>query len=220
MVKPFSRLLLALARPQYKEMALKNSGLAEILHPFVGFLLFCGGKILNLVFIFLMTNSSVPDRLNNPFNIFISVSSILLCPLGLHFFLAYQEFTFFSFCSIHQTFAKQVLESSKEVAKTTNLSQIKSDYKAKNTDIVVYQSPRQNIHCNLEELIDLMKNMTEAFGPPLLQNLALMLLFWLLHVYCLVFVVISTLKAFFDQPLIVNLALTCGNIAGLVLIVR
>ena len=91
---------------------------------------------------------------------------------------------------------------------------------AGNNAIVVYQSPRQNIHCNLEELIDLMKNMTEAFGPPLLQNLALMLLFWLLHVYCLVFVVISTLKALFDQPLNVMLALTCGNIAGLVLIVR
>ena len=220
MVKPFSRLLLALARPQYKEMALKNSGLAEILHPFIGFFLFCGGKILNLVFIFLMTNSSAPDRLNNPFNVYMSVSTLLLCPLGLHFFLAYQEFTFFSFCSIHQTFAKQVLESSTEEPKTTQPSQIESDEMAGNNDIVVYQSPSDNLHCTLEELIDLMRNMTEAFGPPLLQNLALMLLFWLLHVYCLVFVVISTLKAFFDQPLIVNLALTCGNIAGLMLIVR
>ena len=220
MVKPFSRLLLALARPQYKEMALKNSGLAEIVHPFVGFLLFCGGKILNLVFIFLMTNSSAPDRLNNPFNVYMSVSTLLLCPLGLHFFLAYQEFTFFSFCSIHQTFAKQVLESSTEEHKTTQPSQIESLETAGNNDIVVYQSAMQNIHCTLEELIDLMKNMTEAFGPPLLQNLALMLLFWLLHVYCLVFVVISTLKALFDQPLNVMLALTCGNIAGLVLIVR
>ena len=220
MVKPFSRLLLALARPQYKEMALKNSGLAEIVHPFVGFLLFCGGKILNVVFIFLMMKSSVPDRLTNPFNVYLSVSTLLLCPLDLHFFLAYQEFTFFSFCSIHQTFAKQVLESSTEEPKTTQPSQIKSDDKAGNNDIVVYQSPRDDLHCNLEELIDLMKNMTLAFGPPLLQNLALMLLFWLLHVYCLVFVVIFTLKALFDQPLNVNLALTCGNIAGLVLIVR
>ena len=220
MVKPFSRLLLALARPQYKEMALKNSGLAEIVHPFVGFLLFCGGKILNLVFIFLMTNSSVPDRLNNPFNVYMSVSTILLCPLGLHFFLAYQEFTFFSFCSIHQTFAKQVLESSMEDAKTTNLLQIEFDYKARDTDIVVYQSPSDNLYYKLEELIDLMKNMTLAFGPPLLQNLALMLLFWLLHVYCLVFVVISTFKALFHEQLTFYLALTCGNIAGLVLIVR
>ena len=207
MVKPFSRLLLALARPQYKEMALKNSGLAEILHPFVGFLLFCGGKILNVVSIILMTNSSMPDRLINPFNVYMSVSTLLLCPLGLHFFLAYQEFTFFSFCSIHQTFAKQVLESSTEEHKTTQPSQIESDYKARNTDIVVYQSPSDNLHCTLEELIDLMKNMTEAFGPPLLQNLALMLLFWLLHVYCLVFVVISTLKALFDQPLTFYLAI-------------
>ena len=211
MVKPFSRLLLALARPQYKEMALKNSGLAEIIHPFVGFLLFCGGKILNLVFIFLMTKSSVPGRLNNPFDIYMSVSTLLLCPLGLHFFLAYQEFTFFSFCSIHQTFAKQVLESSTEEPKTNQPSQIKSDEMAGNNDIVLYQSPRQNINCNLEELIDLMKNMTEAFGPPLLQNLALMLLFWLLHVYCLVFVVISTLKALFHEQLTFYLALTCGQ---------
>ena len=220
MVKPFSRSLLALARPQYKEMALKNSGVAEIFHPFVGFLLFCGGKILNVVSISLMIKSSAPDHMTNPFNVYMIVSTLLLCPLGLHFFLAYQEFTFFSFCSIHQTFAKQVLESSTEEHKTTQPSQIESLETAGNNDIVVYQSAMQNIHCTLEELIDLMKNMTEAFGPPLLQNLALMLLFWLLHVYCLVFVVISTLKALFDQPLNVMLALTCGNIAGLVLIVR
>ena len=220
MVKPFSRSLLALARPQYKEMALKNSGVAEIFHPFVGFLLFCGGKILNVVSISLMIKSSAPDHMTNPFNVYMIVSTLLLCPLGLHFFLAYQEFTFFSFCSIHQTFAKQVLESSTEEHKTTQPSQIESLETAGNNDIVVYQSAMQNIHCTLEELIDLMKNMTEAFGPPLLQNLALMLLFWLLHVYCLVFVVISTLKAMFDQPLTFYLVLTCGNIAGLVLIVR
>ena len=220
MVKPFSRLLLALARPQYKEMALKNSGVAEIFHPFVGFLLFCGGKILNVVSISLMIKSSAPDHMTNPFNVYMIVSTLLLCPLGLHFFLAYQEFTFFSFCSIHQTFAKKVLESSMEEPKTIKSSHIESDDKARNNDIVVYQSSRDDLHCTLEELIDLMKNMTEAFGPPLLQNLALMLLFWLLHVYCLVFVVISTLKALFDQPLNVMLALTCGNIAGLVLIVR
>ena len=79
-------------------------------------------------------------------------------------------------------------------------------------------SPREDLHCNLEEMIELMKNMTEAFGPSLLQNLALMLLFWLLHVYCLVFVVISTVKALFGDSQ--SNYLVCGTIAGLVLIVR
>ena len=224
MITPLSHLLMAMARPQYKEVALKNSGLAEIFHPFVGFLLFCSGKILIAVFLLLLQDASVPGFLGKPFTIYAYVSNIALCPLGLHFFMAYQEFTFFSFCSIHQTFAKMVLETSKEEPKATKHSETQSNAlhcndSVRNDNLAVCDfSPREDLHCNLEEMIELMKNMTEAFGPPLLQNLALMLLFWLLHVYCLVFVVISTVKALFGDSQ--SNYLVCGTIAGLVLIVR
>ena len=224
MITPLSHLLMAMARPQYKEVALKNSGLAEIVHPFVGFLLFCSGKILIAVFLLLIQDASVPGFLGRPFTIYVYVSNIALCPLGLHFFMAYQEFTFFSFCSIHKTFAKMVLETSKEEPKATKHSETHSNElhcndSVQNDNLAVYHfSPREDLHCNLEEMIELMKNMTEAFGPPLLQNLTLMLLFWLLHVYCLVFVVISTVKALFGGS--EGNYLVCGTIAGLVFIVR
>ena len=69
----------------------------------------------------------MPGFLGKPFTIYAYVSNILLCPLGLHFFMAYQEFTFFSFCSIHQTFAKMVLETSKEEPKATKHSETQSN---------------------------------------------------------------------------------------------
>ena len=37
------------------------------------------------------------------------------------------------------------------------------------------------------DLCEMMKSMIEMIGPSLLQNLALMLLYWLLHVYDVVF---------------------------------
>ena len=41
----------------------------------------------------------------------------MLAPLGLHFFLAYQEFAFYSICSYYRAFAKRVLATSEEEQK-------------------------------------------------------------------------------------------------------
>ena len=74
---------------------------------------------------------------------------------------------------------------------------------------------------DLEELVEMMKNMIGAFGPFLLQNLAMMLLFWLLHVYCLVFTVYQfATEAFRFDAGLTQWAFRITQIAGLVLIVR
>ena len=141
----------------------------------------------------------------------------MLAPLGLHFFLAYQEFVFYSFCSYYRSFAKRVLETSEE----EETQPIVSAEGQKN--ILAYDLPREEapLHSNLQELVDTMKNMTETFGPFLLQNFSLMLLYWLLHVYFIFFVAIQTIRNindFLSDPFLVGL--NCLQLAGDVLIVR
>ena len=74
---------------------------------------------------------------------------------------------------------------------------------------------------DLEELVEIMKHMVETFGPFLLQNLAMMLLFWLLHVYCLVLTGYQYTKLAFEFDMgLTQWAFRITQIAGLVLIVR
>ena len=60
MAKPLSRLIKILGKPQHKELALKSSGLREILRPFIGFFQFCIGKLLFAIF-GILCNLFVPD---------------------------------------------------------------------------------------------------------------------------------------------------------------
>ena len=88
-----------------------------------------------------------------------------------------------------------------------------------NQKTVVYDGQGHNLHGNLDELIDTMKNMTETFGPFLLQNFSLMLLYWLLHSYSLFYFVIQTFGTLsISNPTVV--ALTYLEFAGSVLIIR
>ena len=86
---------------------------------------------------------------------------------------------------------------------------------------VRYDPPRERetLHDRLEELIEIMKNMTETFGPFLLQNFSVMLLFWILHIYYMCFVVIQVIRN--PNALSIGPALgsTCTQLAGGILIV-
>ena len=61
-------------------------------------------------------------------------------------------------------------------------------------------TPETVFHETMMDLIEMMKNMIEMFGPFLLQNLSLMLIYWLLHVYYVALVGISLFNTFNDNP--------------------
>ena len=204
MAKPLSSLMQILSRPQHKSGALESGNMAHIFHPFFCFFLFCLGKLLVTIANIFLAKVAVQDYFDKPFTMYFWTSLLMLIPMGLHFYLAYQEFVFYTFNSYYQRFSKCLLE--------TPEGQELDVARAKTAAIDV---PRQDFHDNMNELIDLTKSMTAAFGPFLLQNFSLMLLFWLLHVYLLIHNIISI----FTQPA-ATLELYLVQIAGSILIVR
>ena len=165
-----------------------------------------------------MYEIAMPGFVRKPFTMYNLIAILMLSPLGLNFFLAYQEFAFFSFSSIYKTFAKRVLETSEAEPKLIRTIQPSATAEEKN--IFVYDAPREILHGHLKELVDLMKNMTSTFGPFLFQNFSFMLLYWLLHSYTLCFFVLQTIRntGFLTNP--TYLALICVQFAGNLLIVR
>ena len=80
-------MLQILSRPQHKEVAFKSIGLAQICRPFVGFFLFCIGKLLLTIFIIGMYEMAMPGFIGRPFTTYHIIAMLFLSPLGLHFFL-------------------------------------------------------------------------------------------------------------------------------------
>ena len=215
MAKPLSSLMQILSRPQNKKLALRSSGLAQSVRPFGGFFLFCIGKLLITGSILAMMNLATPGYLTKPFTVYCQIGTVMLAPLGLHFYLAYQEFVFYSFCSYYRSFAKRVLETSED----EQTQRIASAERQKN--VLIYNPPqRENLlHSNLKDLVDTMKNMTETFGPFLLQIFSLMLLYWLLHSYTLCYFVLQTVgQLSVSHPILT--VLYCVQFFGAILIIR
>ena len=157
--------------------------------------------------------------MTKPVTLYIIFSVMMLSPIGLHIFLAYHEFVFYRCCTFQRTFAEVAKESSGlKLTKTgPTLLEDKMHRNSKDTD----GAPNKTLHSELEELIDLMKNMTEVFGPLLLQNLFLMLIYWLLHVYSLCYFAIETYQAiniFISNPVL--MVTKSFQFTGLALIVR
>ena len=217
MAKPLSSLMQILSRPHNKELALRSSGLAQSARPFVGFFLFCIGKLLITLSLLYLSDMIAPGHFTKPLTVYNQIGGLMLSPLGLHSYLAYQEFHFYSFCSYYRSFANRVLETSEK--EQTTLKPI-ATAAGKEKNILVYDRPREALlHSNLKELIDTMKNMTETFGPFLLQNFSLMLLYWLLHSYYLCYFVIQTVGTLsLANPTL--MALNCLMFVGSVLIIR
>ena len=198
-------------------------GMSEILRPFVGFFLFCIGKLLLAVTVAGMVEEVyLPNFTSKPFSMYLIFSLLFLSPLGLHFFMAYQEFSFYTFCSFYRKCVTRVLETVKGQAKDTRIALSQEDGKEEISSIAVHDINRGTLHDDLKELVELMKNMTETFGPFLLQNLTLMLLFWLLHVYCLVYALCTGVPAmigYWGKFNLMDTLTLCGQLTGLALVV-
>ena len=214
MATPMSRLSQILGRPKHRHHAVNSSGFAEIFRPFVGFGLFFVGKLSFALPLFVFGFTS------KPFYLYFMCSIYFLSPFGLHFFMAYQEFAFFSCCTFYRTSVNRVLETANVEEKTSRTSHAPENAKEETSSIAVIGSTAGMFYDDLEELVEIMKNMIETYGPFLLQNLAMMLLFWLLHVYCLVFTVYQfATEAFRFDAGLTQWAFIIIQIAGLVLIV-
>ena len=122
--RPLSNLMQILSRPQHKELFLRTRGLVKIFHPFFGFLLFCVGKLLITVCFLTSLDFMMPGFLTKPFTMYGMIGVFMLSPLGLHFFLAYQEFVFYSLCSYYRAFVKHVSVTSEEESKVARSSPI------------------------------------------------------------------------------------------------
>ena len=211
---------------------MNSSGLAEIFRPIVGFCLFGAGKLIFTLSLIIMQEAYLPGFTTKPYTMYLHLSVFFFSQLGLHFFMAYQEFIFYSFSSFYRTIVDRVLEMTKEEPKPTMISPSEVNSRVEENSTVVRQVLRRDLilsdaskgilYGNLKELVEVMKNMAEAFGPFLLQNFTAMLFFWLLHVYCLIYAVVSVAKKGLSYKGASQFGLTiiCPNLAGLALIVR
>ena len=187
--EPMGRLMKIFLKPQYVEVMASSSGLKDILRPFVGFTLFCVGKIftatVSLGFYIWMQG----DR-GKPFTAYFIISLTFLSSFGLQLFLVFEEYVFYSWCTAYKKVVSILLETPKEKASAGN-----DEMQATQNNIIQGVSGDLSTKTTFEEttedLIDIMENMSKLFGPILLQNFAFMLLCWLLHLYNLYYSVVS-----------------------------
>ena len=207
-VQPLNSLTKMHMKPYHQEITSSFSGWQELTRPFVAFLLFLIGKVLSLISFILSLEVWQPGLTETkPYTVFATIGVFLLAPLGLQFFISFQEFVFYSFSSYHSAFVNHMLGVSKR----------NHDFSLKRHGADSLISPNGfNFYEALSDLQDMMASMTKIFGPFLLQNLTLLLLYWLLHVFnlCLTgYYIFSNLS---DTPI----SLQCLGFAGSALIVR
>ena len=159
----------------------------------------------------------LPGHTGKPFTVYFTISIIFLSALGLQLFLVFQEYIFYTYCTSYKKVVNILLEKPKENASARKNAM--SDTKHHEIENVLWDaSSKTTFQETTEDLIDIMENTTKLFGPILLQNFTLMLLYWLLHLYNLFLVVGSGIKYYnaFSGPYI---ALFSLHTAGSALIV-
>ena len=210
---PLSNVLQILSRPEHKEMNITK--LADIFRPFIGFFLFLAGKLLILLYFLCSYEAYMPGLTSKPFTMCSFIGLQLTAPIGLHFFLAYQEYIIYSFCSFHRALANHIIQTSQE---KDNRITNKTGPREKQEETNCGKS-KLAIHIALDELVEATMNMTDFFGPPLLQNFSFMLFYWLLHFYCLIYFILETWQSAFiwNPALMIVKFLQC---LGSVMIVR
>ena len=178
-------------RPQYADVMSSGTELKEILRPFVGFSLYCVGKIFMVISslaIFLW----LPGHTGKPFTVYFMISLIFLSAFGLQLFLVLQEYIFYTYCTAYKKVVNILLERSKEKAPANGaMLEIK-----RIEDVLWDASSKTTFRETTEDLIDIMDNTNKLFGPILLQNFSLMLLFWLVHLYNFFLVVIGWVRSY------------------------
>ena len=209
MAQPLNRLTKMTAKAYHQELTSNLTGWKELTWPFVAFVLFLVGRVVSLVAYIATFEILLPGLTEKPFTMYIIIATFFFAPLGLQFFLAFQEFVFYSFSTYQAAFANLVLETRKMSSKS-DLTKNK---------ITVMPKPGLSFHEAVLDLRDMMQSMTQIFGPFLLQNLTLMLVYWLLHLYnlCLSGYYIYANFDLFSENL---LALQFLALAGSALIVR
>ena len=192
----------------HQELTSNLTGWKELTWPFVAFVLFLVGRVLSLVAFIGTFEILLPGLTEKPFTMYILIATFFFAPLGLQFFLAFQEFVFYSFSTYQAAFANLVLEMRKMSSKSDLTN-----------EIMVLPKPGLSFHEAVLDLRDMTESMTQMFGPFLLQNLTLMLVYWLLHLYnlCLSGYSIFANFSLFSENL---LALQFLSLAGSALIVR
>ena len=192
----------------HQELTSNLTGWKELTWPFVAFVLFLVGRVLSLVAFIGTFEILLPGLTEKPFTMYIIIATFFFAPLGLQFFLAFQEFVFYSFSTYQAAFANLVLEMRKMSSKSDLTN-----------EIMVLPKPGLSFHEAVLDLRDMTESMTQMFGPFLLQNLTLMLVYWLLHLYnlCLSGYSIFANFSLFSENL---LALQFLALAGSALIVR
>ena len=157
--RPHEKLFQMAWSPYDQRVQKRVSGIGKIVIPIFGFLLFLSGKVLQTTASTIAMESSIPGITKLPFQMYYIVGSLLLAPLGIQLYLAIQEFLFYHYCSVYHAFASLQLQFTD----------------GEGRDAEVHESTLQ--------LIDFMENFCQAFGPLLLMDLTLMLLYWLIHLY-------------------------------------
>ena len=208
MVQPMNRLTKMGTKAYHQELTSNLTGWKELTWPFVAFVLFLVGRVLSLVAFIGTFEILLPGLTEKPFTMYILIATFFFAPLGLQFFLAFQEFVFYSFSTYQAAFANLVLEMRKMSSKSDLTN-----------EIMVLPKPGLSFHEAVLDLRDMTESMTQMFGPFLLQNLTLMLVYWLLHLYnlCLTGYYIFANFSLFSENL---LALHFLALAGSALIVR
>ena len=212
MAQPLNRLTKISMKPHHQELTSDLTGWKELTRPFVAFVLFLVGKLLSVISFISTFEILLPGLTEKPFTMYITIAAFVLAPLGLQFFLTFQEFVFYSFSTWQEAFVNLVLEMSKRRPNHSNKSDLTNQ-------VIIMPKPGSSFHEAILDLRDMMASMTQIFGPFLLQNLTLMLIYWLLHLYnlCLSgYYIYAHFNQFSDSLL----ALQFLALAGSALIVR
>ena len=192
--KPFARLTAIFLKPKYADVMSSSAGLKEILRPFVGFSLFCLGKVF-MAISSLAVHMWLPGHTGKPFTVYFMVSIIFLSSLGLQLFLVFQEYIFYTYCTSYKRVVNILLETPKEKASVRKGAILDSANQGIE-DVLWDPSSKTTFRETTEDLINIMESTIELFGPILLQNFSLMLLFWLVHLYNLFLVVLGWVRSY------------------------
>ena len=105
------------------------------------------------------------------------------------------QYIFYTYCTTYKNVVNILLETPKEKASARKGVMLDSANQGIE-DVLWDPSSKTTFQETTEDLIDIMENTTKLFGPILLQNFTLMLLYWLLHLYNFFCVVIGGVRSY------------------------
>ena len=185
--KPLCHMSNICSKPQYGEI---SYGWKEIVRPSLGFIFFLLGKVLITISYINNHEFFIPGFTAKPFTVYFCLGIFLLSPLGLQFFLAFQEFVFYMF---NHFYGSLVIDLSKKIKRSPQFSgglqngEDSSSLRMRSDEDISHSNAEpemdENFHEEILEISAVMKNLAEMSSPFLLQNLSFMLFYWIIRVY-------------------------------------